>query len=601
MAEEEAPANQNNEVDSRPILDKMPPIWSTSRQEVCESLDWFRSYHSGVYSSNNIVKGYLLGGFPSIRDIFAHDGRIIISHGGGGHESLHSKDGRLVPQAATDQLDKDKSVRALLNNHSQNRPVVLLVDDRFKLFPYNLTAKGCAYAVLGFFCITNVWAEYHPLPNASGGAVRYKFCFQWCQSQGDPWWLKSTTKASGSSGETMTSPPATVNVAGAENSFRKRNSGTLVKCEQCKIQTPQVYQQGWMCLSAKCEAFWKMTDGSCPPLQLDYAPSFLELAPPDGFPQSLPPICPATPQESGSDEITTSFAFTKGWHCTRCGRLSSRYVWAFWECANCHVRDTFMGKALFALTVFLSTKYRQQVEVVTRKNSGIIKSHSATYDVQGCRGEYVKYILPYSRGVIHLIRGNVRANREADAIFEQYQREAGTAEKLVFRRFPLRAVSRGPLLTNYFSQNSGEPYQYVGGTDNTVPFSDTAEAVNNALELIRTRAEAALNRRPDFNEILSAAYMEQQKMAFHSDSERGLGPVVASLSLGSAAHMHFRPHVKLEEGRENALSLVLRHGDVVVMEGAEVQECYEHTVIPFNFRIAATARWIGGDNASTFR
>lgn len=29
MAEEEAPANQNNEVDSRPILDKMPPIWST--------------------------------------------------------------------------------------------------------------------------------------------------------------------------------------------------------------------------------------------------------------------------------------------------------------------------------------------------------------------------------------------------------------------------------------------------------------------------------------------------------------------------------------------------------------------------------------------
>lgn len=51
-----------------------------------------------------------------------------------------------------------------------------------------------------------------------------------------------------------------------------------------------------------------------------------------------------------------------------------------------------------------------------------------------------------------------------------------------------------------------------------MPFSDTAEAVNNALELIRTRAEAALNRRPDFNEILSAAYMEQQKMAVSSKS-----------------------------------------------------------------------------------
>lgn len=43
-------------------------------------------------------------------------------------------------------------------------------------------------------------------------------------------------------------------------------------------------------------------------------------------------------------------------------------------------------------------------------------------------------------GTIHLIRGNPRANREADAIFEQYQKEAGTAEKLIFRRFPMRAV-----------------------------------------------------------------------------------------------------------------------------------------------------------------
>lgn len=92
----------------------------------------------------------------------------------------------------------------------------------------------------------------------------------------------------------------------------------------------------------------------------------------------------------------------------------------------------------------------------------------------------------WCRGIIHLIRGNARANRDADAIFEQYQKEAGTAEKLIFRRFPLRAVSyiirqqfiiqltliqhkcksqqplfhldwslpgRGPLLTNYFSQN----------------------------------------------------------------------------------------------------------------------------------------------------
>ena len=128
--------------------------------------------------------------------------------------------------------------------------------------------------------------------------------------------------------------------------------------------------------------------------------------------------------------------------------------------------------------------------------------------------------------------------------------------------------------------------QYVGGTDNTVPFKDAASAVVDAMKLIQARAEAALKKRPEFNEILSAAYMERQKMAvglwlvksysspleyswqFHSDSEPGLGPVVASLSLGSAAIMHFRLHARYRkdgEGKENALTLTLRHvSDVVI-------------------------------------
>ena len=33
-------------------------------------------------------------------------------------------------------------------------------------------------------------------------------------------------------------------------------------------------------------------------------------------------------------------------------------------------------------------------------------------------------------------------------------------------------------------------------------------------------------------------------------------------------------------------------GDVLIMEGSGVQKFYEHAVIPFNFRIAATARFI---------
>ena len=77
-----------------------------------------------------------------------------------------------------------------------------------------------------------------------------------------------------------------------------------------------------------------------------------------------------------------------------------------------------------------------------------------------------------------------------------------------------------------------------------------------ALELIRTRAALMLGERPPFNELLTAAYMEKQSMGFHTDGERGLGPVVASLSMGSPAVMKFRT---LEDRKTVVLTLVLRH------------------------------------------
>lgn len=90
-------------------------------------------------------------------------------------------------------------------------------------------------------------------------------------------------------------------------------------------------------------------------------------------------------------------------------------------------------------------------------------------------------------------------------------------------------------------------------------------------------------------------------LQFHSDAEDGLGPIVAGLSLGSPAKMIFRLHRKhlSKPGdsqktslRPNALTIVLNHGDICIMEGAGIQERYEHTVVPGGFRIAATARQI---------
>jgi hypothetical protein len=104
-------------------------------------------------------------------------------------------------QSATDQLAQDKSVRALLSTYQLQRPLVLLVDDRYTLFPYDLSTKDVTYAVLGLYTITHAWglykslyvfrcrancsipAEPQPAENERGSVIRYKFAFQWCEGQ----------------------------------------------------------------------------------------------------------------------------------------------------------------------------------------------------------------------------------------------------------------------------------------------------------------------------------------------------------------------------------------------------------------------------------
>ena len=57
------------------------------------------------------------------------------------------------------------------------------------------------------------------------------------------------------------------------------------------------------------------------------------------------------------------------------------------------------------------------------------------------------------------------------------------------------------------------PEQYVGGAERTTPLEDGAKAVLGALALIKHRIATALGKDVPFNEVLSAAYMEKQRMA----------------------------------------------------------------------------------------
>ncbi|KAI0762103.1 hypothetical protein BD413DRAFT_484945 [Trametes elegans] len=514
-------------------LSVQPMIWAQSRQEVCESFDWFRSYQGGVYFNNDMVKGYLLGKHPSSRDRFLHDGRLIISHGGGKAESVHSKHGHSELLAAADQRENDKSIRALLRTYQMGRPLVLIIDDQYEPFPFDLASKGVSYAVLGFYHIAHAWAEREPEKTAGTGfVVRYKFAFEWCEKQPPPWWLQQA-------------PPAPV----------ARAPSPAIVCTKCHKASPRVFQDEWMCLQPDCPVFWRGPDGmAASPDGPTYHPSFLELSLRCDH-EPMEDIAPLPPATEAADGVITSHRFCKGWHCKRCGRLSCRFKWEHWECRGCGAIVQVTGKIRIPQEFWCQPTPTFMHHKIS-PGSGITASTLCPYKVDDSHfGHYHIYTLPENRGRIYLILGGHFINNTANKIFQDYQNQAASG-KLPFRRWPLRAHKcRGPFLTHYFSQNSRQTgatqltyCKYVGGTDNTMPFAKGL-ASTDARNLIQERMQNVMQDECGqyvFNEVLSAAYMEKQQMA----------------------------------------------GDVLIMDGAEIQEYYEHTVVPVNFRIAATARYI---------
>ncbi|KAH8929431.1 hypothetical protein BT69DRAFT_204585 [Atractiella rhizophila] len=112
------------EKDQLHMISGKPPIWSQTRQELCEALDYYRTYQSGSYYSGGLVHGYLLNGFPAARDQWAANGKVIISHGGGKSMRDPTDPTKRVLFASQSE-DASFAVSALTNTMLNGYPIVL--------------------------------------------------------------------------------------------------------------------------------------------------------------------------------------------------------------------------------------------------------------------------------------------------------------------------------------------------------------------------------------------------------------------------------------------------------------------------------------------
>lgn len=79
--------------------------------------------------------------------------------------------------------------------------------------------------------------------------------------------------------------------------------------------------------------------------------------------------------------------------------------------------------------------------------------------------------------------------------------------------------------------NVGEHYRFALEL-NTVPWKDAPKVCNDTLDYVKKIIESFVPEvSHDFNQMLVATiYMEGQRMSWHDDGEKGVGPIIVSLT-----------------------------------------------------------------------
>ncbi|OCL08535.1 hypothetical protein AOQ84DRAFT_340204 [Glonium stellatum] len=602
----------------KPAPSGQPSVWADGRQALCETVPYFRSYQGGGYCTGGFAHGFMFDKESHERDYM--DANVVISRASGGL----SKDKATGDMVMEKDQTEGSQVCSVRNSVFHYNPVVIIVGENN---PRSPSLPPHPYCVLDWFKPTHVWFE------KSQGKKIIRYRFEKLKPYNGCWWAPRQMYEPVGLGDL---PPA-----------------VKKQCRACSKDSLQVYIQGWMCLQPECSLFWKLKNGLEPQeADLLYDPRFMKQHtswPHSSEPYDLRPelmkVCslPIIGQD-------VSYAAWKGFVCPECGRCNSRESWIGWECGNTNCRFKYsLTHTLIPPNVLHDPYYPLSSNYAFSRDKCLPLIKTKLDFAHNYRINYFE--IPGIDGfVVHLI-ANKTVNEEVggpdDMFVELQQTDIG------LRRRPLQmAMVKGQMLTQHFLVNYGMPYKFIAATASR-SFDGAVDAIKNTRSRLNWAARyIAKGEYREFNEVLALGYFEKQAIDYHDDGEFGLGPTIATLSLGAPGIMRLRLKAKHYHGiskngnyteaaplpgsikydarkathdniqllkttdrdayrrkikdlpqqlglvkktgkAPDAITMTLGHGDIVIMHGAGIQEYYEHAVGPSGkLRFALTCRYI---------
>ena len=252
-------------------------------------------------------------------------------------------------------------------------------------------------------------------------------------------------------------------------------------CQDCHEESPQVYQQAWICLNHECCSFWKINGIDAQVRDLAYNPAFKSERTLWTGPTDLAPLMPPLLSPQGGRSLHVTQQNRQGMVCRNCAKCCARTHWDAWRCDNeagCNFMYQIPRASLTILDVIDPNQTFNGHAISADKTTDIFSTEEEYYGFFYIR----KYDMPGLPGIqfTHFLSNNAinQAPGGPDDLFVALQEE-----EIGLRRYRMKTsrsewidVASGtkakvPLvahtLTNHFSKN------FVGPQENMCLPMDT--------------------------------------------------------------------------------------------------------------------------------